>query len=49
MITETGVFSITDVYLRLAIHHEIRMVDVSDAAWVDIGSPEQLEVAERLF
>lgn len=49
LITETGVFSITDVYLRLAIHHDIRMVDVTEAAWFDIGSPEQLAVAERYF
>lgn len=49
LITEEGVFSITDVYLRLAVHNDIRMVDVSDAAWFDIGSPEQLAVAERDF
>jgi N-acetyl-alpha-D-muramate 1-phosphate uridylyltransferase len=47
LITEEGVFSITDVYLRLAVEHDIRMVDVTDAAWFDIGSPEQLAVAER--
>lgn len=49
LMTEEGVFSITDVYLRLAVNHDIRMVDVSDAAWFDIGSPEQLAVAERDF
>ena len=49
LMTEVGVFSITDVYLRLAVDHDIRMVDVSDAAWFDIGSPEQLAVAERDF
>lgn len=49
LITEEGIFSITDVYLRLAVHHDIRMVDVSDSAWFDIGSPEQLAVAERDF
>ncbi len=47
LMTEEGVFSITDVYLRLAVNHDIRMIDVSDAAWFDIGSPEQLAVAER--
>ncbi len=47
LMTEEGVFSITDVYLRLAVNHDIRMVDVSNAAWFDIGSPEQLAVAER--
>lgn len=49
LITERGVFSITDVYLRLAVTHDINMVDVSDAAWFDIGSPEQLAVAESDF
>ncbi|MDP4276625.1 MAG: nucleotidyltransferase family protein [Bacteroidota bacterium] len=47
LMTETGVFSITDVYLRLAKDHEIRMFDVSDAEWFDIGSPKQLELAEQ--
>jgi len=49
LMTEEGVFSITDVYLRLAVEHDIRMVDVTDAAWFDIGSPEQLATAEREF
>jgi NDP-sugar pyrophosphorylase family protein len=49
LMTEQGVFSITDVYLRLAMDHDILMVDVTDAAWFDIGSPEQLAVAERDF
>jgi NDP-sugar pyrophosphorylase family protein len=49
LISEDGVFSITDVYLRLAETHDIRMLDVSDSAWFDVGSPEQLAVAERDF
>ena len=47
LITEQGVFSITDVYLRLAVNHDIYKVDVSDATWFDIGSPEQLVFAEQ--
>jgi N-acetyl-alpha-D-muramate 1-phosphate uridylyltransferase len=47
LMTEKGVFSITDVYLRLANTHEIRMSDVSKAEWFDIGSPEQLKLAEE--
>jgi len=47
LMTEEGVFSITDVYLRLASQHEIRMFDASDAEWFDIGSPEQLKLAEE--
>jgi NDP-sugar pyrophosphorylase family protein len=46
LMTEEGIFSITDVYLRLAKEHTIRMVDVGAADWFDIGSPEQLALAE---
>jgi len=46
LMKEDGVFSITDVYLRLAKEHEIRMFDASDAEWFDIGSPAQLKIAE---
>lgn len=49
LMTEEGVFSITDVYLRLATRYEIRMVDVTGAEWFDIGSPEQLARAEAEF
>jgi NDP-sugar pyrophosphorylase family protein len=49
LMTEEGVFSITDVYIRLAKDYDIRMVDVSDSAWFDIGSPEQLKIAEEKF
>lgn len=47
LMTEEGVFSITDVYLRLACLYDIRMMDVSNAEWYDIGSHQQLEVAEK--
>ncbi len=49
LMTEEGVFSITDVYIRLAKDYDVRMVDVSDSAWFDIGSPEQLKIAEEKF
>lgn len=49
LMTEEGVFSITDVYIRLAKDYDIRMVDVSNSAWFDIGSPEQLKNAEENF
>lgn len=47
LMTEEGVFSITDVYLRLASTYDIRMMDVSNAKWFDIGSHQQLELAEE--
>lgn len=49
LITETGVFSIINVYLRLArageavCPYRIR----EDAVWMDIGTPERLEEARR--
>jgi NDP-sugar pyrophosphorylase family protein len=47
-ITETGAFSIVDVYLRLAAEGE-RIVpwDAGDALWLEIGSPDRLEAARR--
>ena len=48
LLTETGPFSITDAYLRLAATHDIRLSDQSSARWIDIGSPDQLQAAERL-
>jgi N-acetyl-alpha-D-muramate 1-phosphate uridylyltransferase len=49
LITEEGVFSITDVYLRLAQTHDIHLCDVSQSKWFDIGTPEQLAFAERIW
>lgn len=46
LMEESGVFSITDVYLRLARRHAIRLFDMSDHPWFDIGTPEQLKLAE---
>ncbi len=46
LLTEKGVFSITDAYLRLARDHEIRMIDCSSSRWMDIGSPQQLLEAQ---
>jgi NDP-sugar pyrophosphorylase family protein len=44
--TENGVFSITDVYLRLAATHAIHFFDVTANHWYDIGTPEQRRAAE---
>lgn len=47
-ITERGVFSILDPYLRLAGEGErILPFRVDGALWLDIGRPEQLEAANR--
>jgi len=42
--TETGVFSIKDVYLRLAAAGEdLRAFRADEWFWIDVGSPEKLE------
>jgi N-acetyl-alpha-D-muramate 1-phosphate uridylyltransferase len=47
-ITESGAFSIMDVYLRLAATGEvIGAYDVAPARWLEIGTPERLEEARR--
>lgn len=46
VMTETGVFSIIDVYFRLTRAGEtIRAFRADDALWIDIGTPERLEEA----
>lgn len=49
LMTETGVFSIISVYLRLAQEGEhIEAHHVPEARWIDIGTPERLEAARDL-
>jgi NDP-sugar pyrophosphorylase family protein len=46
--TETGAFSITGTYLRLAGEGERIVACRADGSyWQDIGSPEKLEEARR--
>ncbi len=50
LITETGVFSIIKVYLRLAQQGMlIRPFHVNNVLWVDIGKPERLREARARF
>lgn len=50
LITERGVFSILDVYLRLAgAGHDILPFEIGDALWLEIGNPERLAAAERHY
>lgn len=45
-LTETGVFSILDPYLRMAAEGaRILPFPLGDARWLEIGSPERLEAA----
>ena len=50
LMTETGVFSIINTYLRLSKEGErIRPHRVDDAYWIDIGNAERLEEARDLY
>jgi NDP-sugar pyrophosphorylase family protein len=43
LIEETGVFSITDVYLRLAQEYSIQGFDHSEGTWFDCGKYEEIK------
>jgi NDP-sugar pyrophosphorylase family protein len=45
LINETGIFSITDLYLRLASEHIIKVLPLSNVIWFDLGTSENLEKA----
>jgi NDP-sugar pyrophosphorylase family protein len=49
LITETGKFSMVDLYLRLAQEHNIYGFHDTSDLWMDLGKPEQLKEAERLL
>jgi NDP-sugar pyrophosphorylase family protein len=42
-------FSLVDVYLQLAKTHCIAAFDHSNSKFIDVGKPESIEEAERLF
>ena len=49
LIKQTGKFSIIDSYLDLAAEHVILGYDHSGDNLVDVGKPESVAVAEKLF
>lgn len=50
LMTETGIFSIMNTYLRLSKAGErIKPHRVDDALWIDIGRPERLEEARAAY
>lgn len=49
LMEEEGRFSIIDLYLRLAAHQKIMAFDHSNDFWFDLGKPENIEEAERLY
>lgn len=48
-ITEAGVFSIVDLYLRLARDHKILAYPENKSTWVDMGRKEGILEAEKLL
>ena len=48
-ITQQGKFSIVDVYLELAKNHTIQCFDHSGFNFIDVGKPESIAIAEKLF
>ncbi len=49
LMKETGVFSIKDVYLRLASTHPIAYFQHDHHTWIDIGTPERLHHARKYY
>ena len=49
LIQQQGKFSIMDTYLQLAAENVILGYDHSGDKWVDVGRPESIAVAEKLF
>ncbi len=49
LLTETGKFSLVDVYLRLAVSRVIMGYDHSGSKLIDVGKPESIRQAEELF
>jgi NDP-sugar pyrophosphorylase family protein len=49
LITETGKFSIIDLYLRLAKSEAIYGYHDTSEYWMDLGKPDQLAAAEKML
>jgi MurNAc alpha-1-phosphate uridylyltransferase len=49
LINRTGKFSMVDVYLDLMQQHTIKSFDHSDSKFIDVGKPESIAKAEKMF
>jgi NDP-sugar pyrophosphorylase family protein len=49
LVTETGRFSVIQMYLRLAREHEIFGYQDKSDLWMDLGKPDQLTEAEKII
>jgi len=44
-----GIYSMIDLYLRLAAEHKIFTLKHDDGYWVDVGTPESLDLVRKLL
>jgi NDP-sugar pyrophosphorylase family protein len=44
-----GIYTMTDLYLKLAVEHNIFTFEVDSGYWYDIGTPESLEYVRMLL
>lgn len=49
LIKQEGKFSMVDVYLSLAAQEIIKSFDHSDTSFIDVGKPESVAEAEKMF
>ncbi len=49
LVKQTGKFSMVDVYLDAAREHPVKSFDHSGADFIDVGKPESVTAAERMF
>lgn len=49
LMQQQGKFSMIEVYLSLANEHTIKAFDHSNTKFIDVGKPESIEEAERMF
>lgn len=49
LITQEGKFSIVDIYLSLCNDHAIQYFDHSGNRFIDVGKPEKVVLAEKMF
>jgi NDP-sugar pyrophosphorylase family protein len=49
LIAQEGKFSMVDVYLSLAAQEIIKSFDHSDTAFIDVGKPDSVAEAEKIF
>ena len=49
LMQQEGKFSMVDVYLSLCADHQIRYFDHSETKFIDVGKPESVAQAEKMF